>query len=184
MAQVGAAEAPPARLTSVPPCADDLVAVLDGGTRVEFDGADRADPLSCRVKLNGAVFRNLAGFWRTGRNKTPTAAERRAVQAALTGPAGTRAEFEDKRATLWGRVVIEHVADPVLMVAGRPRQTVLLRAVKHDAHGRAQVQVETLAWVDVETGIPLKRQAVTRLADGRRQAATTWQVERLTLLGG
>lgn len=80
---------------------------------------------------------------------------------------------------MWGRVTAEHVADPVLTLKSGLRRTTLPRVVKHDELGRAQVRAETLHWVDARTGIVLKRQVVTRLADGVTRMDTTWRVERL-----
>ena len=166
-------------LAAVPPCADDLVATLSDGVRVEYDGADPADRETCLMRWNGRTHRSYAGFWYSGRTGKRSLGERRAIRAAMTGPVGTRAEFDDARAGLWGRVEVEHVGSPVLPVDGARRRTVLLRVVKHDARGRARVRAETLNWIDVRTGIALKKQSVTQLADGSRTAATTWAVERL-----
>ena len=51
--------------------------------------------------------------------------------------------------------------------------------VKHDAHGRASVRSETWTWIEARTGIALKRQIVTRWADGKQRADTTWEVDSL-----
>jgi len=56
---------------------------------------------------------------------------------------------------------------------------VQLRVVRHDARGRPNVERVTLHWIDVRTGVALKRQTVTHFANGQQMAAATWQIERL-----
>lgn len=123
--------------------------------------------------------RLFAGFWGSARYRKVPAAERKAILDALTGPVGTKTTFEDTRATLWGRVTVEHVANPTLALVGRPRRAVKLKIVRHDAFGRSNVRVSE-HWIDRRTGILLKRQSITRLATGETERFTTWQVTRLT----
>ncbi len=175
------AVAPPgkeAMLDKVPPCEADAAATLSDGIDLRYAGADPDDPDVCLVSWNGRMHRFLAGFWGAGRIRPASAAEREAIRSAMTGPVGTVASFNDARAKLWGKVTVEHVANPVLTLESGPRQTVLLRLVKHDEHGRAQVKAESLHWIDANTGVALKTQTVTRFADGQQSVATTWQVER------
>jgi len=41
------------------------------------------------------------------------------------------------------------------------------------------VRRQALHWIDVRTGIALKRQTVTRLSSGEQQVFTTWRVQQL-----
>lgn len=166
-------------LAVVPPCSDGVTATLTHGMVVRYQGADPNDPEVCVVEWQSRAHRYLAGFWSGGRFRNATQEERTAIRQALTGPVGTKASFEDTRADLWGRVTVEHVASPGLPVKGGLRRTVQLQVVRHDAHGRPNVRRETLHWIDVQTGIALKQQTVTRLSSGERQVHTTWQVQQL-----
>ena len=161
------------------PAATAGVGQLAEGGAVQFKGADPADPAVCLVAWNGRTHRYLDGFWGSGRFKRGTPAERAAIRQALTGPVGAKTSFEDTRAGLWGQVTVEHVANPVLRLAKGPRRTVQLRITRHDAGGRPDVQLVSLHWIDVRTGVALKRQVVTRYAGGRQVAATTWQIDAL-----
>ncbi len=166
-------------IEAIPPCQAEGSATLRDGLTVNFKGAALNDPLVCLISWNGRTYRYLAGFWGSGYYRRGTAEEREAVRRVLLGPVGATATFEDTRAGMWGRVTAEHVANPVLVLKSGSRRTALLRMVKHDELGRAQVRAETLHWVDAHTGIALKRQVVTRLADGETRVDTTWRVERL-----
>ena len=162
-------------LAQVPSCEQDATATLETGLVVRYEGADPADPQICRVRWQRRSRRFFAGFWGSGRYRTVPAAERKAILDALTGPVGTKTTFQDTRAALWGRVTVEHVANPTLTLAGRPRGTVELKIVRHDAFGRPNVRVSE-HWVDRRTGILLKRQSITRLATGEIEPFTTWRV--------
>jgi len=166
-------------IEAIPRCQAEGSAKLDDGLVVDFKGAALDDPLVCLVSWKGRTYRYFAGFWGSGRYRRGTVEEREAVRRVLLGPVGATATFEDTRASMWGRVTAEHVANPVLALKSGPRRTALLRVVKHDELDRAQVQAERLYWVDAHTGIALKRQVVTRLANGETRFDTTWKVERL-----
>ena len=167
-------------IAAVPPCLDSRTATLAGGLVIRYRGADPTDPEVCLTSWRGKTHRYLAGFWGGGRFRKGTTAERDAIKRALTGPVGTKTSFEDTRADLWGKVTVEHVARPALPLRNSLRRTVQLRIVRHDARGRPDVQREALHWIDVKTGIALKRQTVTRLSSGEQQVFTTWRVQQLT----
>lgn len=166
-------------LVSVPRCQDRATATLRDGLTVSYEGALPEDPEVCVVSWRGRTHRYLAGFWGSGRYRRGTPAERAAIRGALTGPVGTTTSFEDMRADLWGTVTVEHVASPMLQLKNGPRRTVQLRVIRHDARGRPDVKRITLHWIDVRTGIGLKRQTVTELAGGQQSADTTWRVEQI-----
>lgn len=171
---------PDAVLAVVPPCPDGITATLVDGMEVRYKGAAPNDPDVCLVAWRGKVHRYLAGFWGGGRFRKGAPDERSAIRQALTGPVGTRTSFEDTRADLWGKVTVEHIASPAISTEDGLRRTVQLRVVRHDAYGRPNVLREALHWIDVRTGIALKRQTVTRLPSGERQVYTTWRVQQLT----
>jgi len=164
-----------AGLVQVPSCQQDATATLDNGLIVHYEGADLSDPQMCRVRWQRRSRRFFAGFWGSGRSRKVPAGERKAILDALTGPVGTKTTFQDTRAALWGRVTVEHVANPTLILVGRPHRTVELKIVRHDAFGRSNVRVSE-HWVDRRTGILLKRQSITRLATGEIEPFTTWRV--------
>ena len=93
-------------------------------------------------------------------------AAREAFRTALTGPVGTEATFDTQGAKLWKRVTVTHVANDTVDVAGGPRSAVELRVVRHDAEGRADVRAETLYAIDRATGVMLRCESVTPMADG------------------
>lgn len=166
-------------LLSVPRCRDAATATLSNGLVVHYEGADPGNPEVCLVSWRGRTHRFLAGFWWPGRYGEGTPAERAAIRNALTGPVGTTTSFEDTRADLWGTVTVEHLANPVLRLKDGLRRTVQLKVVRHDAWGRPEVKRIALHWIDVRTGIELKRQTVTQLAGGQQLFDTTWRVEEL-----
>ena len=165
-------------LAQVPSCERNATAILDSGLIVHYEGADPSDPQVCQVRWQRRSRRFFAGFWGSGRYRKALAAERKAILDALTGPVGTKTIFQDTRAALWGRVTVEHVANPTLTLVGRPRGTVKLKIVRHDAFGRSNVRVSE-HWVDRQTGVLLKRQSITRLATGEIEPFTTWRVTEL-----
>lgn len=178
--EASAPGAPDAVLAIVPPCLDGVTATLADGMVVRYKGAAANDPEVCVVVWRGKAHHYLAGFWGGGRFRKGAPDERAAIRQALTGPVGTKTSFDDARAELWGKVTVEHVASPALPVRDGLRRTVQLRVVRHDARGRTHVQRESLHWIDVRTGIALKRQTVTRLSSGEQQVFTTWRVQQLT----
>lgn len=169
-----------AGLDRLPPCEQDTVGTLNTGVRIHYKGADPSDPQVCLLEWRGRTRRLFAGFWGSGRYRKATHDEREALRDALTGPVGTKTTFQDSHSLLWGRVTVQHVGNPVLRMAkgNGARQTVKLKIVRHDAFGRPTVRMST-QWIDRRTGILLKRQSITKLASGRQEAFTTWQITDL-----
>lgn len=170
--------APTQGLSRPPRCAVGATARLRSGALIHYLGADHSDPQVCLVKWLGHTKRLYLGFWGSGRYRKAPIAERNAVRSALVGPVGTRTGFHDSHAKLWGRITIEHVANPILPLASGSRRSVQLRVVRHDAFGRSNTQVSN-QWLDRKTGVLLKRQTVTVLASGEQQFFTTWRVTQL-----
>lgn len=104
---------------------------------------------------------------------------RAAFRAALVGPVGTEASFDTEHARLWKRVTVMHVANATVDVAGNKRPAMELRVVRHDAAGRPEVRAETLYTIDRATGVMLRSQSVTPMADGAVTTTTSWQIGTL-----
>ena len=102
---------------------------------------------------------------------------------ALTGPVGTEASFNDPDARMWSRVTVAHVDNSVVEVAGQPRQALELRVVRHDALGRPDVRAETHYSIDRATGVLLRSEDVTPMADGGVTTTTGWQIGSLDRAG-
>lgn len=166
-------------LPSVPPCKAGATATLTSGLRVRYNGADRQDPQVCLVSWKGRTHRYFVGFWVSGRFRKGTLPEREAIRPAMTGPVGSRTSFDDTRADMWGKVTVEHVANPTLVLRDGTRRTIQLRVVRHDVRGRLNVRRVVLHWMDVKTGVALKRQTVTDLSDSQQQVFTTWKFEHM-----
>jgi hypothetical protein len=169
----------PAGLSRAPSCPRGVTAMLKNDVTVVFEGSAREKDV-CLEEWDGQRHEFFLGFWGDGLAYRGSEQERDAVRSALTGPVGSHASFRPQAGRLWGEATVDHVANPVLLIAGRPRPTVELRQVMHDAHGRENVRAEFLIWVDQATGIPLQRKTVTRMADGSDSAATTWLVQSLS----
>ncbi len=178
-APADAALAPALSAAAPAGCPAGLRAVLSNGLAVQYDGPQARDMDICLARWQGVAHPYYLGFWGDGRTVPQDAQERQAVRAALTGPVGTETSFTAHGGKLWNAVTVTHVADPVLTVAGQPRPTVQLRRVLHDALGRHDVRAEALIWVDQATGIALRRQTITHMADGGQNAVTTWDVRDL-----
>src|SRR4051794_15092688 len=121
-------------------CAAGRTARLSNGVIVSYLGPDPKDHDTCLSSWNGKTHRFVLGVLPKGRGHRSHSDERDALRAALLGPPGARAEFEDKDAALWGRVTVEHVADSALRLEGGSRRTAQLRIIRHDAYGRARVR--------------------------------------------
>jgi hypothetical protein len=166
----------------IPPCPTGITALLEGGLPVRFAGAAPADPAICVQEWNGKEHRYYLGFWGDGSFIRGTAEERAALRRLLTSPVGTEETFVLPRKTrfsLWKSATVAHVANTSLDVGGKPRPAIELKIVLHDALGRPHVQAEHAYWIDVQTGIPLEKQTVTRLADGNVWRSTNWRVVQL-----
>jgi len=174
-----AAVGPPgAVLATLPSCLNNATATLTDGVIVHYEGAALDDPQVCVVSWQGKAHRYLAGFWGGGRFRTGTLEERNAIIGALIGPVGTETSFVDIRADLWGKVTVEHIASPLFALGDGQRRAVELRVIRHDARGRPNVQREALHWIDMRTGVALRRQTVTQSSDGEQRLYTTWQVDQ------
>jgi hypothetical protein len=177
---LASAESPgPDRPTIVPGCQADRKAQLTNGLEVAFAGEDPKDRGTCLLSWKGRTYRFVLGVLPKGKGQRSSAREREALRTALRGPVGTKAEFEDKDAALWKRVTVEHVADPVVQLEDGPRRVAQLRIIRHDAHDRPHVRQVSLHYVDLRTGIVLKRQVVTEMDDGEELVTEVWRVERL-----
>ena len=183
-----AAVAPPspaqrvAGMRTIPPCPDDVAATLTSGLTVHFDGAAADDPDVCIQRWDSRTHRYYLGFWGNGRFREGTPEQRQAIVAALRAPVGTAIQFDLRRKTrlaLWGSATVQHVDNERLLVGDKPRPTVKLRVVLHDSLGREAVKAESLYWIDRATGVPLRKEIVTRMADGETWHTTIWQVRAL-----
>jgi hypothetical protein len=172
-----------AGLAEVPDCAAGIVATLSGGVQIGYHGSDPADPDRCLLNWSGRSHPFYFGLWSTGPDVPMSEDARAAFRTALTGPVGTEASFEMQRAQLWKRVTVTHVANTTIDIAGQPRSALELRVVRHDAAGRPEVRAETRYAIDRATGVLLRSQSVTPMADGEVTTTTSWQVDRLTHAG-
>ncbi len=166
-------------LPADPPCPDHVTAVLSDGLVVHFMGSTDDDPEVCVQQWNGRSYRYYLGFWGEGRFGHGTPQQREALAAILRGPVGatTTVDLQGPAAgALWKSASVTHEADAAVRVGRHKRAAVKLRVVRNDSLGRSEVTAERLYWLDRETGIPLKKQTVTRMADGNVSHVTTWDV--------
>jgi hypothetical protein len=168
-----------AGLAEVPDCAAGIVATLSGGVQIGYHGSDPDDPDRCLLNWSGRSHPLYFGLWSTGPDLPMSEEARAAFRTALTGPVGTEASFEMQRARLWKRVTVTHVANTTIDVAGQPRSALELRVVRHDAAGRPDVRAETRYAIDRATGVLLRSQSVTPMADGAVTTTTSWQIEQI-----
>ena len=166
-------------LAAVPSCAAGLSATLSDGVRVGYRGSDPNDPDRCLLDWSGRSYPLYFGIWSNGPDKPMSDDARAAFRAALVGPVGTEASFDTEHARLWKRVTVMHVANATVDVAGNKRPAMELRVVRHDAAGRPEVRAETLYTIDRATGVMLRSQSVTPMADGAVTTTTSWQIGTL-----
>ena len=166
-------------LAAVPNCAAGLSATLSDGVRVGYRGSDPNDPDRCLLDWSGRSYPLYFGLWSNGPDKPMSDEARAAFRAALVGPVGTEASFDTEHARLWKRVTVMHVANATVDVAGNKRPAMELRVVRHDAAGRPEVRAETLYTIDRATGVMLRSQSVTPMADGAVTTTTSWQIGTL-----
>jgi hypothetical protein len=166
-------------LAAVPNCATGLSATLSDGVRIGYRGSDPNDPDRCLLDWSGRSYPLYFGIWSNGPDKPMSDDARAAFRAALVGPVGTEASFDTEHARLWKRVTVMHVANATVDVAGNKRPAMELRVVRHDAAGRPEVRAETLYTIDRATGVMLRSQSVTPMADGAVTTTTSWQIGTL-----
>ncbi len=165
-----------AGLNAVPNCASGLSATLSDGVQVGYRGSDPDDPDRCLLDWSGRSYPLYFGMWSAGPDRSMSDAARAAFRTALTGAVGTEATFDTEGAKLWKRVTVMHVANDTVDVAGKPRPAVELRVVRHDAEGRPDVRAESLYAIDRATGVMLRCESVTPMADGEVTKTTSWQI--------
>ncbi len=171
-----------ASLPADPPCPDNLTAVLVNGVAVRFMGAEAGDPETCVQRWNGHEYRYFLGFWGNGRFQQASPQQREALAAVLRGPVGMTATVKLPAPTdmaLWRSATVTHEANTSLEVGSHTRPVMKVRVVRQDAPGGTEVTAETLYWLDRASGVPLRKQTVTRLADGQTWHITTWEVAAL-----
>ena len=172
-----------AGLDAIPDCAADGSATLTEGVHIGYLGSDPNDPQKCLLRWADRSHSLYFGFWSTGPEEPMSDEARAAVRTALTGPVGTEASFDTEHARLWSRVTVKHVANPVVDVAGHHRPALELRVVRHDALGRSDVKAETRYTIDRATGVMLRSETVTPMADGEVDKTTSWQIGNLNASG-
>lgn len=172
-----------AGLTAVPSCPVGLSATLSDGLRIGYRGSDPGDPDRCLLDWSGRSYPLYFGLWSAGRDVPMSDEARAAFRTALTGPVGTEASFEARHARLWKRVTVTHIANDAVDVAGTLRSALELRVVRHDAEGRPDVRAETHYAIDRATGVMLRCQSVTPMADGAVTTTTSWQIGTLGQAG-
>jgi hypothetical protein len=178
-----ASQADNSGLPTVPSCPTGLSATLSDGLQVGYRGSDPSDPDRCLLDWSGRSYPLYFGLWSPGLNQPMSEEARVAFRTALTGPVGTEASFDAEHARLWKRVTVTHVANNTVDVGGTPRPAVELRIVRHDAAGRPEVRAETRYAIDRATGVMLRSQNVTPMADGAVTTTTSWQIGTLNRSG-
>jgi hypothetical protein len=172
-----------AGLGALPTCATGASATLADGVQVGYLGSDPDDPQRCLVEWSDRSHPLYFGFWSASPKQPISVQAREAFRAALTGPVGTEAAFRDEGAQMWNEVTVTHAANGVAEVAGQPRPVLELRVVRHDALGRADVRAETRYTIDRATGVLLRSESVTPMADGGVTTTTGWQIGTLDEAG-
>jgi hypothetical protein len=172
-----------AGLAAVPDCAAGISATLSDGVHIGYKGSDPSDPDRCMLDWSGRSYTFYFGLWSATPNAPMTDEARAAFRTALTGPVGTEASFDTAGARLWRRVTVTHVANTTIDVAGAPRPALELRVVRHDAEGRPEVRAETRYMVDRETGVMLRSEIVTPMADGDVMKTTSWRIGTIERAG-
>jgi hypothetical protein len=172
-----------AGLSAVPDCASGASAKLADGVQVGYVGSDPDDPQRCLLEWSERSHPLYFGFWSPGPKRLISEQAREAFQTVLTGPVGTEAAFDDPDARMWRAVTVTHVGNGVVDVAGQQRPALELRVVRHDALGRTDVRAETRYTIDRATGVLLRSEDVTPMADGGVTTTTGWQVGTLDQAG-
>lgn len=169
-------------LAPIPACPSGVTAIMQEGPPVHFRGPAQDDISVCVQTSNGKSYRDYLNFWGNGRFNGGTPHERHALRSVVAGPVGTQVHFAlpgKSRPGLWKSASVTHVANDQVVVGKHVRPAVKLKVVRHDAYDRPGVKAESLYWLDRLTGIPLKKEVVTHMADGDVQRTTTWRVVAL-----
>jgi hypothetical protein len=172
-----------AGLSAVPECASGASATLADGMQVGYVGSDPHDPQRCLLEWADRSHPLYFGFWSPGPKHPISEQARQAFSTALTGPVGTQASFDDADAQMWSEVTVTHTDNSVVDVAGQQRPALELRVVRHDALGRPDVRAETRYTIDRATGVLLRSENVTPMADGGVTRTTGWQIGALDEAG-
>jgi hypothetical protein len=172
-----------AGLSAVPECATGGSARLADGVQVGYVGSDPHDPQRCLVEWADRAHPLYFGFWSPGPTRPISEQAREAFRTALTGPVGTQASFDDADARMWSEVTVTHTENSVVNIAGQQRPALELRVVRHDALGRPDVRAETRYTIDRATGVLLRSENVTPMADGGVTTTTSWQIGSLDEAG-
>jgi hypothetical protein len=172
-----------AGLGTIPGCATDASATLADGIQVGYLGSDPNDPQRCLLRWADRAHVLYFGFWSSAPEAPLSEQARAAISTALTGPVGTEASFETDRARLWSSITVAHIGNPLVEVGGQQRPALELRVVRHDALGRPDVRAETRYTIDRATGVLLRSESVTPMADGEVSTITSWQLGRLSASG-
>jgi hypothetical protein len=172
-----------AGLGDVPDCASGASATLADGVRVGYLGSDPTDPQRCLLEWSDRSHPLYFGFWSPNPKRPISEQARQAFATALTGPVGTEALFRDDDARMWNAVTVTHAANHMVDVAGHLRPALELRVVRHDALGRSDVRAETHYTIDRATGVLLRSESVTPMADGGVTRTTGWQLDTLGQAG-
>jgi len=168
-----------AGLGDIPDCAAGGSATLADGVRVGYLGSDPTDPQRCLLEWADRSHPLYFGFWSPNPKRPISEQSRQAFLTALTGPVGTEALFRDDDARMWNDVTVTHTANRMVDVAGQPRPALELRVVRHDAFGRSDVLAEMRYLIDRATGVLLRSESVTTMADGGVTRTTGWQLDTL-----
>lgn len=160
-------------------CADGVQAQLADGMRIDYIGSLPGDRDVCLVRWDGHEHRYFLGFWGSGLFQNAPAAERDALRRVLSGPVGAEATFPLRHGRLWSDATVTHVADALIDVDGQKRATAELRVLHHERSDVPGADSETLYWIDRQTGITLRQQVVTPMANGEQLRSTVWEVRRL-----
>jgi len=169
-------------MAEVPSCPDGMVATLDSGVQVRFDGGTPHDPSMCVQTWSQREHEYFLSVWRKERLRPDSSERREAIAQILTAPVGASVRFALKHnspRTFFDSATLRHVANETLTVGTKARPALKLELVLHDAQKRPDVKAERLLWIDRETGIPLKKEVVTRTADGGVWNTTVWRVREL-----
>ena len=169
-------------MPELPDCPDDLTGVLANGVRVHFEGASPLDSRVCIQRWLDRTHPYYLGFWGHGRFRSGSDEQRQAVAHVLTAPVGSRETFflgKHMPEKLFRAAILEHVANERLPVGKHLRRAVKIRVTLMDKVVHPRIRSETVYWLDRATGIPLRKDVITRTADGDRWDKTIWRVTRI-----